>query len=108
MKNFTAKEEQAFLKACAILDVEPKVMIDGLKERYVVSGFLKNPLVWLETELQDRTYSTREEAQEVVNSIDRFINEGGNTGAAKQGWSTKAFKGDIGYSVRLEVGQTRD
>ena len=108
MNNFTAKDEQAFLKACTILDIEPKVMIDGLKKRYVVSGFLKDPLVWLETELQDRNYSTRGEAQEVVNSIDRFINEGGSNGSAKQGWSTNAFKGDIGYSVRLEVGQTRN
>ena len=76
-------------------------MIDALKERNVVSGFLKDPLVWLETELWDRTYRTRGEAQEVANSIDRFINEDGNNGLVKQGWSTKAFKGDIGYSVRL-------
>jgi hypothetical protein len=108
MNNFTDKDEQAFLNACAVLNVEPKVMTDALKERYVVSGFLKDPLAWLETELRDHTYSTRGEAQEVVNSLDRFINEGGNNGAAKPGWSTKAFKGDIGYSVRLEVGQTRD
>jgi hypothetical protein len=108
MNNFTDQDEQAFLNACTVLNVEPKVMTDALKERYVVSGFLKDPLAGLETELQDRTYSTRGEAQEVVNSLDRFINEGGNNGAAKPGWSTKAFKGDIGYSVRLEVGQTRD
>jgi hypothetical protein len=108
MNNFTAKDEQAFLNACAILDVEPKVMMDGLKKRYVVSGFLKDPLVWLETELRDRTYTTRGEAQEAADCVDRFINEGGNNGSAKQGWSTKAFKGDIGYSVRLEVGQTRN
>ena len=101
MNDFTAKDEQAFLNACAVFGVEPKVMIDALKERYVVSGFLKDPLVWLETELLDRTYRTRGEAQEGANSIDRFINEGGNNGLVKQGWSTKAFKGDIGYSVRL-------
>jgi hypothetical protein len=103
MYDFTAKEEEAFLNACAALGVEPKVMIDALKERYVASGFLKDPLVWLETELLDRTYRTRGETQEVANSIDRLINEGGNNGPVKQGWSTKAFKGDIGHSVRLEV-----
>jgi hypothetical protein len=106
MNNFTDKDEQTFLNACAALNVEPKVMTDTLKERYVVSGFSKDPLTWLETELQDRTYSTRGEAQDVVNNIDRFINEGGNNGPAKPGWSTKAFKGDIGYSVRLELAQT--
>jgi hypothetical protein len=31
---------------------------------------------------------------------------GGNDGSAKPGWSTKAFKGDIGSSVRLEPTQT--
>jgi hypothetical protein len=108
MNDFTVKDEQVFLNACAVLNVEPKVMTDVLKERYVVSGFLKDPLVWLETELRDRTYTTRGEAQEAADCVDRFINEGGNNGTSKQGWSTKAFKGDIGYSVRLEVGQTRD
>jgi hypothetical protein len=29
----------------------------------------------------------------VVNSIDRFINEGGNNGPATPGWSTKAAQG---------------
>ena len=70
---------------------------------FVVSGFLKDPLVWLETEVLDGTYRTKGKAQEVANSIDRFINEGGNNGPVKQGWSTKAFKVDIGYSVPLEV-----
>ena len=32
----------------------------------------------------------------------------GNNGPVKQGWSSKAFKGDIGYSVRLEIAQIRD
>ena len=106
MKNFTAKDEQTFINACAILGVEPKVMIDALKERYVVSGFLKAPLAWLETELRDRTYNTRGEAQEVANSVDRLINEGGNNGSAKSAWLARSFKGDDGYSVRLEVAQT--
>jgi hypothetical protein len=108
MNDFTAKDEHVFLNACAVLNVEPKVMTDALKERYVVSGFVKDPLVWLETELQDRTYATRGEAQGAADCVDRFINEGGNTGSAKPGWSTKAVKGDIGYGVRLEVGQTRE
>jgi hypothetical protein len=82
-------------------------MTNALKERYVVSGFSKDPLAWLETELRDRTYSMRGEAQDVADCVDRFINEGGNNGTSKQGWSTKAFKGDIAYSVRVEVGQPR-
>ena len=106
MNNFIDKDEQTFLNACAALNVEPKVMTDTLKERYVVSGFSKDPLTWLETELQDRTYATRGEAQEAANSVDRFVNEAGNSGRAKSGWSTKAFKGDIGYNVRLELAQT--
>ena len=89
MNNFTDKDEQTFLNACATLNVEPKVMTDTLKERSVVSGFLKDPLTWLETELQDRTYATRGEAQEAANSVERFINEGGDNGPAKPGWSTK-------------------
>src|SRR5690348_13941959 len=101
MNDFTAKDEQVFLNACAILNVEPKAMTDALKERYVVSGFLKDPLVWLETELRDRTYTTRGEAQEAADCIDRFINEGGNNAPLKPGRSSKAFNGDIGYSVRL-------
>jgi hypothetical protein len=103
MKNFTAKDEQAFIKACTVLNVEPTAMTDSLKERYVVSGFLKDPLVWLETELRERTYTTRGEAQEAAESVDRFMNEGGNNEPAKQRWATRAFKGDIGYSVRLEA-----
>ena len=108
MNDFTAKDEQVFLSACTVLNVEPKVMTDALKERYVVSGFLKDPLAWLETELRDRTYTTRGEAKEAADCVDRFINEGGNKGPVKPGWSSKAFKGDIGYSVRLELAQTRD
>ena len=46
------------------------------------------------------------EAQEAANSVDRFVNEGGNNELAKQRWSTKAFKSDIGYSVRIEAAQT--
>src|ERR1700751_800472 len=106
MNNFIDKNKKNFLNVCATLNVEPKVMTDTLKERYVVSGFLKDPLTWLETELQDRSYATRGEAQEAANSVERFINEGGDKGPAKTGWSTKAFKGDIGYSVRLELAQT--
>ena len=106
MNNFTDKDEQTFLNACARLDVEPKVLTDTLKERYVVSGFSKDPLAWLETELRNRTYTTRGEAQEAANSVERFINEGGDNEPAKPGWSTKAFKGDIGYNVRLELAQT--
>jgi hypothetical protein len=108
MKAFTAKDEQAFIKACTILNVEPQTMTDALKERYVVSGFLEDPLAWLETELRDRTYATRGEAQEAADCVDRFVKEGGNNESAKQRWATKAFKGDIGYSFRLEVAQTLD
>ena len=34
MNNFTNKDEQTFLNACAALNVEPKVMRDTLKECY--------------------------------------------------------------------------
>jgi hypothetical protein len=96
MNEFTVKDEQAFLDACGAIGVEPNAMIEPHKERYLVSEFLKDPVSWLETELLYYSYTTREEAQKVANGIDRFINEGGNNGPVKQGWSTQAFKGDIG------------
>ena len=48
-------------------------MINTHKERYLVSEFLKDPVPWLETELLYYSYTTPGEAQEVANSIDRFI-----------------------------------
>jgi uncharacterized protein YggE len=38
-----------------------------------VSEFLKNPVSWLETEILYHSYTTRGEAQEVANGIDRMI-----------------------------------
>jgi hypothetical protein len=75
MNEFTAKNEQAFLDACGAIGVEPNSMINTQKERYLVSEFLKDPVPWLETELLYYSYTTPGEAQEVANSIDRFINE---------------------------------
>ena len=63
MNEFTAKNEQAFLEACGATGVEPNVMIEPHKERYLVSEFLKDPVSWLETEFLYYSYTTREEAQ---------------------------------------------
>jgi hypothetical protein len=83
MNEFTAKNEQAFLDACAAIGVEPNALIEPHKERYLVSEFLRHPVSWLETELLYYSYTTPGEAQEVANSIDRFINGGGNNGPVK-------------------------
>ena len=69
MNEFTDKNEQAFLDACGGIGIEPH------KERYLVSEFLKDPVPWLETELLYYSYTTREEAQEVANGIDRMISD---------------------------------
>jgi hypothetical protein len=75
MNEFTAKNEQAFLDACGAIGVEPNAMIKPHKERYLVSEFLRDPVPWLETELLYYSYTTREEAQEVANGIDRMISD---------------------------------
>ena len=77
MNEFTDKNEQAFLDACGAIGVEPNAMVNTQKERYLVSEFLKNPVSWLETEILYHSYTTRGEAQEVANGIDRMISEGG-------------------------------
>jgi len=69
------KNEQAFLDACGAIGVEPNVMIEPHKERYLVSEFLKDPVSWLETEFLYYSYTTREEAQKVANGIDRMISD---------------------------------
>src|SRR5258707_14170552 len=73
MNELTAKNEQAFLDACAARAVEPNAMIEPHKERYLVSEFLKDPVSWLKTELLYYSYTTPEEAQKVANGIDRMI-----------------------------------
>jgi hypothetical protein len=75
MNEFTDTNEQAFLDACGAIGVEPNAMIKPHKERYLVSEFLKDPVPWLETELLYYSYTTREEAQEVANGIDRMISD---------------------------------
>ena len=80
MNEFTDKNEQAFLEACGAIGVAPSATVNTQKERYLVSEFLRDPVSWLETELLYYSYTTPGEAQEVANSIDRFINEGGNNG----------------------------
>ena len=55
MNEFTDKNEQAFLDACGAIGVEPNAM---------------------ETESLYHSYTTRGEAQEVANGIDRMISEG--------------------------------
>jgi hypothetical protein len=51
MNDLTDKNDQAFLDACGALGLEPGAMVESLKERFVVTDFLFDPLVWLETEL---------------------------------------------------------
>ena len=96
MNEFT-ENEQAFLDACGAIGVEPNAMINAQKERYLVSEFLKNPVSWLE--ILYHSYTTRGEAQEVADGIDRMISDGG-TQLAKYVSSTNALKRAIGYSVR--------
>ncbi len=77
MNEFTDKNEQAFLDAFGAISVEPNATVNRQKERYLVSEFLKTPVPWLETESLYYSYTTRGEAQEVANGIDRMIGEGG-------------------------------
>jgi hypothetical protein len=72
-------------------------MVNTQKERYLVSEFLKNPVSWLETEILYHSYTTRGEAQEVANGIDRMISD--TSWPEQVVSSTKAFKCAIGYSV---------
>jgi hypothetical protein len=83
MNEFTDKNEQAFLDACGAIGVKPNAMVKTQKERYLVSEFLKNPVSWLETESLYHSYTTRGEAQEVANGIDRMISEGAPVGRSK-------------------------
>ena len=39
MNEFTGKNEQVFLDACGALGVEPDVMVNTQKARYLVSEF---------------------------------------------------------------------
>jgi hypothetical protein len=71
MNEFTGKDEQ------------PNAMANTRKERYLVSEFLRNPVSWLETELLYHSYTTRGEAQEVANGIDRMISDGARVGQSK-------------------------
>ena len=75
MNEFIAKNEQAFLDACGAIGAGPNATVNMQKGRYLVSEFLKNPVSWLETESLYHSYTTRGEAQEVANGIDRMIND---------------------------------
>ena len=83
MNEFTDKNEQAFLSACGTIGIEPNAMMNTEKERYLVSEFLKNPVSWLETKSLYHSYTTRGEAWEVANGIDRMISEGAPVGQSK-------------------------
>ena len=106
MNELTHKNEQAFLDACEVLGLECSATVESLKERFVVTDFLNDPLVWLETELPYHTYRTRGAAQDVANGIDRMIQEGKKTGMGRYGCSSRAFKDEIGYSVRVHIDRT--
>ena len=103
MNDLTDKNDQAFLDACGALGLEPDAMVESLKQRFVVTDFLFDPLVWLETELPYHTYKTKGEAQDVANGIDLIIQNGKRTGMSKHGCSATAFKDEIGYSVRVHI-----
>src|SRR5271166_6941301 len=45
MNEFTGKNEQAFLDACGAIGAEPNAMFNTQKERYLVSEFLKKPVL---------------------------------------------------------------
>ena len=75
MNEFKDKNEQAFLDACGAIGAEPNAMVNTQKERYLVSEFLKNPVSWLE--ILYHSHTTRGEAQEVADGIDRMISDGG-------------------------------
>ena len=81
MNEFTDKNEHAFLDACKAISVEPNAMVNAQKERYLVSEFLKNPVSWLE--ILYHSYTTRGEAQEVADGIDRMISDGAPVGRSK-------------------------
>jgi len=83
MNEFTGKNEQAFLDACGAIGVEPNAMVNTQEERYLVSEFLKHPVSWLETGILYHSYTTRGEAQEVANGIDRMISDGVPSGQSK-------------------------
>ena len=59
MNELTDKNDQAFLDACGALNLEPGAMVESRKERFVVTEFLNDPLLWLEAELPYHTYRTR-------------------------------------------------
>ena len=83
MSEFTDENEQAFLNVGGAMGVEPNATINTQKEGYLVSEFLENPVSWLETESLYYSYTTRGEAQEVANGIDRMISEGAPVGQSK-------------------------
>ena len=83
MNEFTGKDEQASFDACGAIDVQSNATLNMEKRRYFVSEFLKNPVSWLETESLYHSYTTRGEAQEVANGVDRMISEGAPVGRSK-------------------------
>src|SRR5260370_6946922 len=83
MNEYTAKNEKGFRHACGAIGVEPNGKVNTQKARYLVSECLKNPVSWLETEILYHSYTTRGEAQEVANGIDRMISEGAPVGQSK-------------------------
>ena len=83
MNEFTEKNEQASSDACGAISVEPNATVNMQKGRYLVAEFLKNPVSWLETEVLYHSYTTRGEAQDVANGIDRMISESAIVGQSK-------------------------
>jgi RNA polymerase primary sigma factor len=78
------RERKIIFKRFGLDGGEPNTLEEVLrsncwKERFVVTDFLNNPLVWLEAELAYHTYRTRGAAQDVGNRIDRMIRDGKKT-----------------------------
>src|ERR1700722_7131456 len=83
MNEFTEKNEQVSFDCGGAMSVEPKATVNMQKGRYLVSEFLRNPVSWLETEILYPSYTTRGEAQDVANGIDRMISEDSPVGQSK-------------------------
>ena len=69
MNGLTVKYDRAFPDGCEAPRLEPGATVESLKERFVATDFLSNPLVWLQAELPYCTYGTRGAGQDAANRI---------------------------------------
>ena len=105
MNELTVKYDRAFLDACEAPRLEPGATVELLKERFVVTDFPNNPLVWLEAEHAYHPYRTRGAAQDVANRIDRMIQEGEKTGMEMYGcWNLGISAPQTFGALRSSIG----